>query len=227
MQVGAPIARVLPIYFVADESGSMYPHVGELNQGLVSLLDAMQIETMAAAKIRFCIIGFNESVRCYLEPSDLRQLEDMPELTAYGNESYRAAFLELRKRIPSDVIKLKSEGYEVHRPAVFFLSDGFPTLPENWQAALADLKSEDFMERPNILAFGIGEADSEIIRQVATAPQYAFVSAQGVETGTAIAEFSKALTRSVIASGQGLVGGAAQLQIEEPKGFVSLAIDTI
>ena len=41
MQVGAPIARVLPIYFVADESGSMYPHVGELNQGLVSLLDAM------------------------------------------------------------------------------------------------------------------------------------------------------------------------------------------
>ncbi len=227
MQVGAPIAKVLPIYFVADESGSMYPHVGELNQGLVSLLDAMQSETMAAAKIRFCIIGFNESVRCYLEPSDLRQLEDMPELTAYGNESYRAAFLELRKRIPSDVIKLKSEGYEVHRPAVFFLSDGFPTLPENWQTALADLKSEDFIERPNILAFGIGEADSEIIRQVATAPQYAFVSAQGVETGTAIAEFSKALTRSVVASGQGLVGGAAQLQIEEPKGFVSLAVDTI
>ncbi len=227
MQVGAPIAKVLPIYFVADESGSMYPHVGELNQGLVSLLDAMQVETMAAAKIRFCIIGFNESVRCYLEPSDLRQLEDMPELTASGNESYRTAFLELRKRIPSDVIKLKSEGYEVHRPAVFFLSDGFPTLPENWQAALADLKSEDFIERPNILAFGIGEADSEIIRQVATAPQYAFVSAQGVETGTAIAEFSKALTRSVVASGQGLVGGAAQLQIEEPKGFVSLAVDTI
>ena len=182
---------------------------------------------MAAAKIRFCIIGFNESVRCYLEPSDLRQLEDMPELTASGNESYRAAFLELRKRIPSDVIKLKSEGYEVHRPAVFFLSDGFPTLPENWQAALADLKSEDFIERPNILAFGIGEADPEIIRQVATAPQYAFVSAQGVETGTAIAEFSKALTRSVVASGQGLGGGGAQLQIEEPRGFLSLAVDTI
>ncbi len=227
MSMDEPRGKVLPVYFIADESGSMCNEVKQLNEGLVSLLDAMQSETMAAAKIRFCMVGFNESVRCYLEPSDLRQLEDMPELTASGTTSYRAAFFELRERIPSDVIKLKGEGYEVHRPAVFFLSDGAPNLHDGWEAALSEVKSEDFKERPNILAFGIGEADPEIIRQVATAPQYAFVSAQGVETGTAIAEFSKALTRSVVASGQGLVGGAAQLQIEEPKGFVSLAVDTI
>ncbi len=227
VSVDEPRGKVLPVYFVADESGSMAPNVADLNEGLISLLDAMQDDSMAASKIRFCVVGFNDTARCYLEPSDLRDVEDMPMLGSSGSTSYAAAFRELRGRIPEDVARLKGEGYDVHRPAVFFLSDGAPNRGDGWKRALGDLTAEEFRERPNLLAFGIGRADPEVIRRVATAPEYGFVTAQGVDTGTAIAEFSQALTRSVVASGGSLGAGDALLQVEKPEGFISLAVDTL
>lgn len=45
--------------------------------------------------------------------------------------------------------------------------------------------------------------------------------------GMAISEFSKELVRSVVASGQSLAAGAAQLQFEKPEGFISLEVDTV
>jgi uncharacterized protein YegL len=222
-----PAGNVLPIYFVADESGSMAGDIAELNAGLISLLDALQGEAMAAAKVRFCVVGFADDARCYLEPSDLRDLEDMPKLAARGSTSFAAAFRELRSRIPKDVDNLKTKGYLVNRPAVFLLTDGGPNPGDGWEAAHADLTSADFKQRPNILAFGIGQADAEVIKRVATRSEYAFVAAAGVDTGKAIAEFIKALTQSVISSGHALVSGNADLPVEKPEGFISLAVDTV
>lgn len=225
--MGEPEGNVLPIYFVADESGSMGGDIHELNTGLVSLLDALQGEAMAASKVRFCVIGFADDARCYLEPSDLRDLEDMPKLSARGSTSYAAAFGLLRDRIPKDIANLKSQNYLVNRPAVFFLTDGAPNSGDGWESAYNDLTGESFGPRPNILAFGIGSADANVIRRVATTDQYAFVTASGVDTGRAIAEFIKALTQSVISSGQALASGDASLPVEQPEGFISLAVDTV
>lgn len=222
-----PAGNVLPIYFVADESGSMARDIHELNAGLVSLLDALQGEAMAAAKVRFCVLGFSDDARCYLEPADLRDLEDMPKLSARGSTSFAAAFRELRARIPVDIAKLKSDRYLVNRPAVFMLTDGVPNPGDGWESAYDDLVTESFLQRPNVLAFGIGQADTETIKRVATRPEYAFISAAGVDTGRAIAEFIKALTQSVISSGQALASGQADLPVEKPEGFISLAVDTV
>ena len=64
----------------------------------------------------------------------------------------------------------------MHRPAVFFLSDGQPTEKEaKWQEGLAELKDPAFNERPNILAFGVGDADPKVIQQLATSPAHAFM----------------------------------------------------
>ncbi len=223
--MGEPAGTVLPIYFVADESGSMAGDIEELNRGLVSLLDKLQSEPMAAAKVRFCVIGFADDARCYLEPSDLRDLENMPTLSARGSTSYEAAFRALRDRIPQDVSNLKSQELIVNRPAVFFLTDGAPN--PGWESAYDNLTGEGFAQRPNILAFGIGKADASVIKQVATRDEYAFIAAAGVDTGIAIAEFSEALTQSVINSGQALASGQASLPVEKPKDFISLAIDTV
>jgi uncharacterized protein YegL len=221
-----PRGTVLPVYFVADESWSMKDDVSDLNRGLKSLLDALQEESMAAAKVRFCVVGFSDDARCYLEPADLRDLEDMPNLTANGSTSYAAAFRALHDRIPQDIIRMRSEGYLVNRPAVFFLTDGAPNPGDGWEAPHADLTSEAFGPHPNILAFGIGQADPRVVKQVATADKYAFITASGVDTGRAIAEFIKSLTQSVISSGQALAGGKSSLLIEEPEGFISLDVDT-
>lgn len=219
-----PKGTILPVYFVADESGSMSPYIGELNSGLTLLLGALQVESFAAAKVRFAIIGFADDARTYLPPTDLRSLAGLPVLQARGLTSYQAAFDQLGYRLSIDVPDLKAQGYMVNRPAAFFLSDGAPNGDEDWQSARNYLLSQPY--RPNILAFGIGQADPGVILNVATDKQYAFMSDRGVETGTALTEFIKSLTQSVISSGQAIASGTSSLQMERPAGF-SLAVDLV
>lgn len=219
-----PRGSILLVYFVADESGSMGRHIGELNEGLASLHDALQRESFAAAKVRFSVIGFSDTAFTYLEPSDLRLLVGMPTLSAQGLTSYAAAFDQLGYRIGVDVPSLKAQGYTVHRPAVFFLTDGLPNGNEDWRAARSNLLARP--AAPNILGFGIGDADAATVRELATNPSYAFVAARGVDTGAAISEFVTSLTQSVISSGQAMAAGSAELQFEKPEGF-TLAVDVV
>lgn len=219
-----PLGNILPIYFVADESGSMAPNIGELNDGLLALQAALQGEPFAAAKVRFAVIGFSDKADTYLLPSDLRSLGAMPTLSARGWTSYAAAFNELAYRISVDVPSLKAQGFRVHRPAVFFLTDGLPNRNEDWRAARSNLLAQH--AAPNIIAFGIGDADATTVSQLATKPEYAWIAERGVETGVAVSEFVMSLTQSVISSGQGLAAGAAELQLEKPDGF-TLAVDVL
>src|SRR5579859_4803749 len=114
------------MYFVPDQSGSMEHWVGELNEGLKALLDALSLDPMAAAAIRFSIVGFSDDVYEHLRLADLRNVEAMPTLTTYNQTSYVAIFNDLRQRIETDVKQLKGAGMIVLRPVVVFLSDGVP-----------------------------------------------------------------------------------------------------
>jgi uncharacterized protein YegL len=200
--------------------------VDKLNVGLQSLLDAMLKDSMAAAKVRLSIVAFNHEVRCMLDLADFRVLESMPTLNASGTTSYETVFRDLRARIQDDVDRLKQQDFQVHRPAIFFLTDGVPNANEDWQVALESLKDPSWGRRPNILAFGIGTADAAIVSYVASKPEYAFMSVDGTDAGAAIAQFMEALTQSIVTSGQALASGNAQLQIEPPAGF-TVAIDTV
>jgi uncharacterized protein YegL len=214
---------ILPIYFVADESGSMSPWVNELNDGLTSLLEALQHQPFAASKVRLSVIGFAEDAKTYLEVADTRTLQGMPVLRARGaRTSFMAAFDQLGYRISVDIPALKALGFLVTRPAVFFLTDGGPYLDEDWRGAYRYLMSK--VAAPNILAFGIGEADPANITYVATKPNsYAFIAASGADTGWALAEFINSLTQSIVSSGQALSEGAAELRLANPDGFAPAA----
>jgi uncharacterized protein YegL len=219
-----PLGTLLPVYFVADHSASMAPHIGELNHGLLSLQDALQRDSFAAAKVRFSVIGFSDDAFTYLEPADLRSAPQLPELTAQGRTSYCSAFEELAYRILVDMPRLKGHGFSVHRPVVFFLTDGGPTDREDWRAVRTRLLSQP--AAPNILSFGIGEADPAVVGEIATRPEFALVAARGMDTGAAITEFLTSLTQSVISSGNAVASGSAELQFDRPEGF-TLAVDLI
>lgn len=219
--------NLLPIYVLADESGSMSAHIDDLNDGLRSLHQALLGEPMAAAKVRFSLLGFSDDVVERVRMVDLRSANEFPRLTTRGMTSYANAFEDLIKRIPNDVNGLKAEGYRVHRPAVFFLSDGIPNHGEDWQSAHRRLTDKSITAAaPNIIACGIVDADARIISQVATSPEYGFVANKGVDVGKAIATFCTALTKSVIASGRSLNSGSPQLAMDKPEGF-TVAIDVI
>ncbi|MET9683619.1 vWA domain-containing protein [Streptomyces coeruleorubidus] len=218
--------HLLPIYVLADESGSMTAHIDDLNDGLKSLHQALLGEPMAAAKVRFSVLGFSDDVVERVRLVDLRSAGEFPRLTTRGMTSYLAVFEDLISRIPADVNSLKAEGYQVHRPAVFFLSDGLPNK-EDWKDAHRRLTDRGTtLGAPNIIACGIVDADARTINEVATQPEFGFVANKGVDVGAAIAKFCTALTKSVIASGRSLGSASPQLVVDRPEGF-TVAIDVI
>ncbi|MFF4401609.1 VWA domain-containing protein [Streptomyces sp. NPDC001480] len=219
--------HLLPIYVLADESGSMTDYIDELNDGLRSLHQALLGEPMAAAKVRFSVLGFSDDVVERVHLVDLRSANEFPRLRTRGMTSYRNAFEDLIVRIPGDVNALKREGYQVHRPAVFFLSDGLPNHHEDWQDAHRRLIDRGItLGAPNIIACGIADADAQTINQVATQPQFGFIVNKGVDVGSAIAKFCAALTQSVVRSGRSLSSPSPELVVDKPEGF-TVAIDVI
>ncbi|MCT9080111.1 vWA domain-containing protein [Streptomyces fulvoviolaceus] len=219
--------HLLPIYVLADESVSMAGHMDDLNDGLSSLHQALLGEPMAAAKVRFSVLGFSDDVIERVHLVDLRSAAEFPRLTTRGMTSYAGAFEDLIRRIPVEINGLKTEGYQVHRPAVFFLSDGMPNQGENWQDPHRRLTDRTVtLGAPNIIACGIADADATTISQVATQPEFGFVADKGVDVGAAIAKFCAALTKSVISSGRSLGSPSPHLAVGKPEGF-TVAIDVI
>ena len=218
--------HLLPVYILADESASMTPYISELNDGLISLYEALRSDPMVAAKVRVSVIGFSDSTEIRLSLADMRTEAPLPQLQSRSTTNYGAAFRDLLSRIPKDVATLKSSGYQIHRPAVFFLSDGEPSNG-HWRDSLCQLTNRSITSAaPNIIACGIGEARSETLAQIATQPDFAFVSVPGADIGVSIARFFIALTSSVVQSGRSLTSASPELVIERPEGF-RMAIDVI
>lgn len=218
--------HLLPVYVLADESGSMAAYAGELNSGLVSLHEALRSEPMVAAKVRLSVLGFSDDVIVRMALADLRNEDKLPLLQIRGGTNYQAAFEDLLTRIPQDIMSLKRDGYQVHRPAVFFLSDGQPTS-RKWGEPHKRLTDKGTTPAaPNIIACGVGEVRAETILQVATRPDFAFVSIPGADIGAAIAKFFIALTASVVQSGRSLTSANPELVVEKPEGF-RMAIDVV
>lgn len=219
--------HLLPVYVVADESFSMKPYESDLNDGMTSLYEVLRSEPMIAAKVRLTVLGFSDDVIVRMPLADVRTDMHLPRLAIRGATNYHAVFQDLLSRIPRDIQSLKSGGYMVHRPAVFFLSDGQPSN-EKWTKSHGRLVDKNLTPgAPNIIACGIGgEVRPATIMRVATQPRFAFVSVPGTDLGAAIAEFFIALTASVIQSGRSLTSANPELVVEKPDGF-RLAIDVI
>ena len=218
--------HLLPVYVLADESASMTSYARELNDGLISLYEALRAEPMIASKVRLSVLGFSDDVAVRMALADLRSQEGLPELRMRNITNYQAAFQDLLTRIPQDIGTLKGGGYLVHRPAVFFLSDGQPS-DDNWHQPHQRLTDKSVTPAaPNIIACGVGSVQPDTILQVATKEEFAFVSVPGTDIGKAIAKFFIALTASVVQSGRSLTSANPELVVEKPEGF-HMAIDVV
>ncbi|KJK55341.1 VWA domain-containing protein [Kitasatospora sp. NPDC085895] len=218
---------LLPAYVVADESGSMAPYQRELGDGVASLCEGLRAEPMVAAKLRLAVLGFSDDVQVRLAVADMRTETTVPRLVIRGVTNYRAVFEDLLQRIPGDVKWLRGEGYRVHRPVVFLLSDGQPTDGSSWHAPHAELTDRDRTPTaPNIIACGLGDARAQTMVDVATRPEFAFLAKSGTDVGRAISEFFHSLTMSLVASGHALNSANPQLVVNRPDQF-TMAIDEV
>jgi uncharacterized protein YegL len=217
--------QILPFYLVCDESGSMAgPPIEAVNKAVTDLRNEIGTNPAVADKTRFSLIGFSDRAEVLLELSDLSAVTSVPGLRADGGTNYAEAFDTLRTAITNDVARLKAEGHIVYRPAVFFLSDGQPNPGIPWDTAFRALTDASWSARPNILAFGIGDADEKVIGQVGT--QRAYMADNSLGPAEALAEFARSLVRSMISSGTQSAedpdGGATLVIPDQVPGYTAL-----
>lgn len=191
--------HVLPLYLVCDESLSMMDHVDAVNDGLRELCRAVGADPAFAERVQLCLIGFSETPEV-LAPlrraTEVTEIIDVSVRVERAASNFGAVFTFLRETITRDVRLLGSRNYRIHRPAVFFLSDGQPTDPVTWPAAFAALTDSSWAASPNVVAFGVGDADPVVIARIGTCR--AFVGRDGVSPGTAFRALSRVLVESVV-----------------------------
>jgi uncharacterized protein YegL len=217
--------RLLPFYIIVDVSASMAgDKLDQANQILPDLFDALVKTSALQDKVRIGLIDFSDDARVLLPLADLVELtaDQFPELSARGGTSYTEPFRLLKNQITSDVAQLKQDGYQVHRPAVFFLSDGAPT-DTNWQQAFTELTAYDresktgFGMYPNFVPLGVDGADERILAQLIhpkdgppdRRSRMYLQNKNKASAGEAIREMAEVLIASVVQSGQNAAAGGS------------------
>ena len=206
INLGVP---VLPFYVVCDESSSMAGEsIDAVNQGIGELFRTIHMDPILDERIRVGIVTFNDTARVLLPLTRPSDVANTPGCVASGSSSYASVFRLLKTQIESDVPALKSDGFRVHRPMIFFISDGSPNS-EDWQTAYAELTDQSFAFRPNIVSFGVAGAPASVIKEVSTLltvgsgkmQSFAFEAEQGVNPGAALNEIMKFTTGVIINGG--------------------------
>ena len=205
--------KLLPFYLVVDVSYSMDGQkIKQVNQILPAIVDALARNPILSDKVRFGLIDFGDDGRVQLPLCDLLDPNlTLPGLAVRGTTSYVAAFETLRKEMASNIAQLKADGFQVHRPAAFFISDGQPNS-EDWPRAFADLTGQPAY--PNVIPFGVDDADPKILQQLIYPPtgpkaMKMFMQSDGANPAAAIAGFAEVLISSIIASGNSLAAGSS------------------
>jgi uncharacterized protein YegL len=208
---------VFPFYLCLDVSASMAgAPLESVNRQLPLLRASIGEDPAIAEVIRFGVVTFSDVATTVLPLSDLSLVEAVPELSPQGRTSYAAAFHHLRTVIEADYHASRSGGDRWYRPAVIFISDGRPTDDtERWQAAHRRLTDPSWKRRPNILAFGFGDADAGVLTVV------------GAEPSKVVPELMAGLIQSIVSSSASVYTGEAQLVPPEVPSMTPIPVDPL
>jgi uncharacterized protein YegL len=199
---------VLAFYLLVDVSYSMSGEpIKAVNEILPEIIDAIQESPTLGDVVRLGAVSFSDSARVVLRLGDLRDVDQIPQFKIEGGTSYAAGFRQLRKDIDSDMAQLKSDGFKVYRPAVFFITDGAPTDDQSeLDASFAELTDPKFRGRPNIIPFGVGTDKAVLEPWVypkpsdSGKPMRSYAWAGSGDAATAIRKIAELLITSIVAS---------------------------
>lgn len=175
---------VLPCYVVCDVSLSMADHIDELNTGLREFRGAVHADASVTDRVLCSLVGFGDEPRVVQRLYPLDQLAELPAPGPCAGTNFGPVFPFLRSVIDTDVQALERHRVRVHRPLVFFLSDGQPTDPVTWPAAFSSLTDPAWQRRPRVVTFGLGDADEEALSRIGGFRTY--LGRDGVRVGTAL-----------------------------------------
>lgn len=194
--------RVLPIFILADASGSMRGEkINELNLALREMLNALNNVDDIRGKFQLCVISFGGEVKVVQPLADIDGMT-LPELTASGNTPMGEAFVLVREMIEDrDIVSSRT-----YAPTVVLISDGIPTdcseeifnkkLYSNWEP-LNNLHTGERTTKSQRLALGIGaDADYGMLKEYINNSEIPVIKAND---SAGIKKFFRWVTMSTVA----------------------------
>jgi uncharacterized protein YegL len=133
-------------------------------------------------------------------------------LQAESGTNYSAAFKELREVLEADRRRFtESETlYELHRAAVYFLTDGEPNEGDAWKAVFRDKLTYDratgrgFKYHPIVFSFGFRDATEDVMKSIAYPPERGRWYVSGTpDIKRLLSDIIGAITSSIQASDDG------------------------
>jgi uncharacterized protein YegL len=172
--------------------------IAAVNEGIGELFREINGDPIVDSKARVSVITFSDHVEIMLPLTQSSEIEIVPGCLRSDNpSSYTSIFRHLKSQIEMDIALLRSQGFVVQRPWIFFMTIGKPVV-EDWRYFLKQLTDAKFIFRPNIVTFGLPGADPSVIKEVSTPwgigsrkESFAFLSEHGVNPGAALREIMK------------------------------------
>jgi uncharacterized protein YegL len=164
---------VFPVFLLVDVSASMSGGpIEAVNKALPDIQHEMRSNPMVGEIARIGLVTFSDESRVAIPLCDLADAQ-LPELLVEGGTNFAAAFRGARQAIESGMSSLP-KGTPVYRPVVFFMSDGAHRSREDWTDALKQLRDKSWKFAPEVVAFGLGDAEKESLQKIAT--RFAFMA---------------------------------------------------
>ncbi len=198
----AKTPRALPIFLLADTSGSMSGEkINQLNLAVREMLNALNQVDDIRGTFQLAIICFGGGVKVLQSLEDTDKIS-LQELQASGNTPMGGAFEVVQKMIEDKEV-VSSRAYT---PTIVLISDGLPTdCPDevygqknflDWEPLKALHKGER-SSKCQRLALGIGEdADLDMLRAFIDNPEIPVIK---TEDASGIGKFFKWVTMSTVA----------------------------
>ena len=223
--------KLLPFYLVIDVSYSMSgAKLKAADDIMPAVVDTLAQAPILCDKVRFGLIDFADDAQVRLPLCDLLDENvTLPALNVRGGTSYAAAFRLLRTELEANVRQLKADGFAVHRPAVFFLSDGEPTDSDNeWRAAFHELTAYDpqtkqgFPMYPNVVPCGVDGANPRTLKSLihpatGNKQMQMYLMDNGQDPAKAITMIAEILISSILASGESMAQGNSGIILPPPE----------
>ena len=216
---------IIPFYIICEESQSMEgAKLDACNAGLTKLHWAIASDPQFNDHVRAGVISFSDTAQVLLPLSIMTDVVDLPGLVAKGGTNYGNAFTCLKNTIKTDIPDLRKSGAKVYRPIVMFITGSEPT-DTNWKDTHAQLADKTWPFSPHIISFGVGGAQADTIREVATqvdknVKSFAYLADDGADPGAVLTGLFRELQSDIAGSAKN-PGGGMVLPVIGP-GFIKL-----